>query len=292
MKRFFYYVAFALFLISCGENDNSKDKLVALSGHNVGKVISITEEDWSAEEKFGEMVKSYLYTITEKEYNEKGYIISETLYNDEGDITDKTKWEYISETSYIKTKYNKEGKPIQEEKAHHLNGIIQKIDRLYYTYIVDTFLESQYKEEEKYYYTGQILDSIVFNKDNAKQVVRFEYIDNNGSYSVTTELYSGEIIKEKLYYNDKKQVIKRVFSDDYITCYEPGKVSFDYDKTHQGGIVEYEYDEYGNSISYKDSKGISTTMVNKYDSNKNLIEQIVKGDSFGIILTKSYVYNQ
>ncbi|MBO5387653.1 MAG: hypothetical protein J6A59_05870 [Lachnospiraceae bacterium] len=290
MKRIFIVVTF--FIISCSGNNIPNDKLIALDEHNIGKVISITEEDWSAQEKFGEMVKTYLYTITKKEYNEKGYIISETFYNNEGDITNKTKWEYISDTSYIKTKYNKEGKPIQEERVNHLNGIIQKIDRLYYTYIGDLFLESQYKEKEKYYYTGQMLDSIIFNKDNTKQIVRFEYIDNNGSYSVTSELYSGEIVKDTLYYNDKKQIIKRTFPDNYNTCYEPGKISFDYAAAHQGSVTEYEYDEHGNNIVCKDSRGINMTMVNKYDSNKNLIEQIIKGDSFGIILTKNYVYKQ
>jgi len=233
-KALFISIIGLTLLCSCVRESKKTD----LDFYNLnGKVKSLKENNYKAEEKFGEIVKG------EKEesftpvtiFNKDGNLIESSMYNANGELEFKTIYKY-NEKGYINKEityvangefntnnyhvYNEKGFLIEKNNFNAKDSLVSK---------------SNYRYDEKgnnieinYYKLEEIDYKIKFEYNAKGQIIESNYYDSDGSI----------IGKIKYLYNNKGNE-EEVASTFFYTWTEE-------DKTKE--LFKYKYDEKGNWI--------------------------------------------
>lgn len=276
MRKLLLAIA-SILLISCSQDSNRISDL-ALAKIK-GDVTKVDEVSYFAERRFGEIEKVKLFYRTVREYDDLGMLIKEIEYNEWGEITGMEIRENPNDSICIKNIYNDEGKIKQKDIITCKDGLISKVEKIFYQDAIIGEPEIDYKEYINYYRANNKLDRVVFEKQGMKQFIEFEYLDSNDSYCARVKHYSGVEFKEILYFNAKKQKSKHIqFNHEYSIDFFDGAydVSYhDYYNEEKNEIItEFEYDNHGNIINIR-TNNEETPIIYTYDKIGNITKEIM-----------------
>src|ERR1019366_5595022 len=205
-------ICISLLLFSC--NQGRVNNLSTNEGIEC-KVKFISEFDYEARAKFGEITKdSLLFKITYK-YDEKGNEIEENSYGSDENLISKMTYEYNNEGNAIESnrynidgslaqrfvfKYNEQGK-VSERNDYNADGSLDHKSTFKYNE------EGKVIEKNNYYSDGSLDDKMMYNYNAEGIVIENIYFETGRKKSVLKFNYQFDkhgnwIIKNK-YLDDK-----------------------------------------------------------------------------------------
>lgn len=292
-------IASVLMLFSnCNENNLENDSKNDLEEENLkGRVRSVVEKSYDAEEKFGEAIKTELYQQKDYYFNEQGD------FTEERHRLSRSNPDYFSYGETI-FQYDQQGNIIEKKSEWISSGFFGEIKHKY-TYKYDNIGN---KMEENYYNSeGELSSKEVYKYDgrgnkmeknwyNSKGELKSKYTykyDGKGnkteenSYNSERKLSSKKVCKydskgnktEEIEYNSEGKI-----EEKYVYVYDKKGNEIESNKYGADGKLEYKYisryDSKGNKaeeIKYNSDNTISNERAYKYDKRGNMIEVYGKG---------------
>lgn len=233
-----------------------------------GKVKQIKEDQYKAEDKFGEIVQGSVGDLPSviNKYNDKGYCIESFNRTADGKIKSK-----------IIPKYDAKGNQI-EYKIFDTDGQIVGLCTYRYDENGTRIEENHYNKE------GILSDKVKFKYSNDGNEIGQDYYQSDGKLSEkVTKKYNdnGNLLEEdnynsdgtltkKLYYNyDNKERVISIIQKNTEDTSSYVEFTHKYDDQGNNNIIEMKH------ISKNDSNQDKVTNIREFDKNGNWIKEIM-----------------